>query len=125
MPAQAAPRTRCFNCITSLPLFTPAVAANHAGFLRSRWLMPPGFASARQAIPARGGNCGECAPSVRERPHPEFLLANLPQPREAVRLDDQEENDEDTDHHELEMLDGRGVDRKLEVFGCDAHHDRQ
>src|SRR5688572_19663433 len=106
MLAQAAPRTRCLNCITSLPSFMPAAAANRAGFLRSRRLMPPGFSSARRAIPARGGNCSECAPSVRKRPHPEFLLADLPQPREAVRLDDQEENDQHADHHELEMLDG-------------------
>ena len=29
----------------------------------------------------------ECALSIRERPHPQFLLADLPEPREAVRLD--------------------------------------
>src|SRR5882757_595970 len=32
------------------------------------------------------------APSIRERPHPELLLADLPQPRQPERLDDEEDD---------------------------------
>src|SRR5262245_4155467 len=47
----------------------------------------------------------EYAPSVREGPHPKFLFCDLPEPRQAVRLDNKEENDEGADNHELQMLD--------------------
>src|SRR5574340_682690 len=38
-----------------------------------------------------------------KRPQPQLLLADLPQPRESVRLDDQEEDDEPPEHHQLEI----------------------
>ena len=41
--------------------------------------------------------------SVRERPQPQLLLADLPQPGEAVRLDDQKEDDQPAEHHQLEV----------------------
>src|SRR5262245_3937477 len=42
--------------------------------------------------------------SVRERPEPQLLLRDLPEPRESVRLDHEEENDQATEHHELDLL---------------------
>src|SRR5688500_19025730 len=41
---------------------------------------------------------------VRERPQSELLLRDLPQPREPVGLDDQEEEDEPTEHHQLDLF---------------------
>src|SRR3982074_588462 len=49
-----------------------------------------------------------------ERPDPEILLADLPQPGEARRLRDQAENDQRAHDHELQMLDGRGAARGAE-----------
>ena len=45
--------------------------------------------------------------SVRERPQPELLLGDLPEPREPVRLDDQEEDDEPAEDHQLDLLQQR------------------
>src|SRR5438477_7856536 len=42
--------------------------------------------------------------SVREGPQPQFFLADLPEPREAVRLHDQEEDDQRAEHHQLDLL---------------------
>ena len=44
---------------------------------------------------------------MRERPQPQLLLAGRPQPRQAVRLDDQEEDDQRAEDHELEVRGGR------------------
>src|SRR5581483_4084944 len=44
------------------------------------------------------------APSVRERPPPQLLLRELPQPRQPARLDGQEEQDEAAEHHQLDLL---------------------
>ena len=41
--------------------------------------------------------------SVRERPEAELLLSDLPEPREAVRLDDQEEDDQRAEDDQLEV----------------------
>src|SRR5215212_11600927 len=49
---------------------------------------------------------------IRERPHPEFLLADLPQPREAVRLDDQAEDNQRSDDHKLQLLHGGWMQRQ-------------
>src|SRR3712207_7931869 len=53
-------------------------------------------------------------PSVGERPHPELLFADLPEPREAVRLDDQEEDDESANDHEAQVLYGGRMDGDAE-----------
>ena len=45
--------------------------------------------------------------SVRERPYDELLPDQRPEPREPVRLDDQEEEDERADDHHVQVLDGR------------------
>src|SRR5262249_61208697 len=42
--------------------------------------------------------------SVRERPEPQLLLRDLPEPRQSVRLDHEEENDQAAEHHELDLL---------------------
>src|SRR5690242_13337855 len=52
----------------------------------------------------------EYAPSVGVGPHSELLFDELPQPRQSVRLDDQEEDDEGPHDHELQVLDGGRVD---------------
>jgi hypothetical protein len=41
--------------------------------------------------------------SVRERPQAQLLLADLPQPGQAVRLDDQEEDDQAAEDDQLEV----------------------
>src|SRR5690242_20165775 len=68
---------------------------------------PPVRRAARP--PARLGIAWILARSVWEWPHPEFLLADLPQPRQPVRLDHQEEDDQGADDHELQLLDRRRV----------------
>src|SRR5690349_10215343 len=55
------------------------------------------------AITAR---CAKCAPSIGEGPHPQFRFRDLPEPRQAVRFHDQEEDDQRTNDHEFQMLDG-------------------
>src|SRR3546814_1696146 len=61
--------------------------------------------------PTRAGPAMPGRPaSVRERPAPELLLADMPEPGEAGRLDDQEEDDQRTEDHELDMA--PQVDRK-------------
>ena len=67
--------------------------------------MPPGISDPPGRL-ARGGNCPSVHHQYGKRPHPQFLLRDLPQPREAVRLDDQEEDDQRADDHELQVLDG-------------------
>src|SRR5262245_48678027 len=63
---------------------------------------------------------------VRKRPQAQLLLGDLPEPREAVRLDDQEEDDEAAEHHELDLLLQRH--RHVEADGVgrigeeDRHH---
>src|SRR4051794_16560987 len=52
--------------------------------------------------------------SVGERPDPELLFADLPEPRKAVRLDDQEEDDESPDDDKAQVLDGVRPDREPE-----------
>src|SRR5215471_19730398 len=48
---------------------------------------------------------------IREWPHPQLLLSDLPQPRKAARLDREEKDNEGPDDHELKVLDGRGANR--------------
>src|SRR5688572_30669949 len=51
---------------------------------------------------------------MRERPQPELLLADRPQPGKAVRLDDQEEDDQRAEDHGSEMRGQGGIDRNAE-----------
>src|SRR5690242_20233371 len=51
------------------------------------------------------------APSMRERPQAQLLLANLPQPGQPVRLDDQEEDDQPAEDDQLQV--GEGGVREL------------
>src|SRR5260221_11329478 len=47
---------------------------------------------------------------MRERPEPQLFLADLPQPREPARLDDQKETDQAAEDHVFEI--GQDVDRQ-------------
>src|SRR5438552_11627881 len=42
--------------------------------------------------------------SMGEWPEPRLLLRDLPEPRQAARLDDQEEDDQSAEHHQLDLL---------------------
>src|SRR5216683_8153646 len=97
--ANASPRTMCVARIaSSLCCFHPA-----------RHLPPPVYdADALHRV----GNCfvaKDIAPLIREWPHPQLLLSNLPQPGEPVRLDHQEEYDQRANDHELQVFDSRGA----------------
>src|SRR5262249_34670301 len=52
----------------------------------------------------RSPSSASTASSVREGPHAELLLGDLPESRQSTRLDDQKENDEATEHHQLDLL---------------------
>src|SRR3546814_12099450 len=90
-----------------LPFMRPAVAGP--------WLFPVRLA------PSPFGD-QRALPSVGERPQPELLLGDLPEPRQAVRLDEKEEDDQGAEHHEFKVRDdhdgdlqpgqGWNVDRK-------------
>src|SRR4029078_11755903 len=56
------------------------------------------------------------APSVRKRPHPQFLLGNLPQPGKAGRLRNQEKHDQSAHDHKCDVLNGRRMQGETE-FG--------
>src|SRR5512139_3682359 len=64
----------------------------------------------RQCPGRRRRRAGGGFVSVRERPQPQLLLADRPQPRQAVRLDDQEEDDQRAEDHELGVGDRGGAD---------------
>src|SRR6267142_6023690 len=42
--------------------------------------------------------------SVRERPQPQFLLGDLPEPRQPLGFHDQKEDDESAEDHQLDLL---------------------
>ena len=108
---QAAPRTRCFNASrSSLRICRPWRRPRRLTI--SRRPTPPGVIPPRRPSSARRRELGQCAPSVGKRPHPQFLLPDLPQPRQAVRLDDQEEDDQRADDHE-----GAGARRSRQLIG--------
>src|ERR1700674_3559620 len=52
---------------------------------------------------------------VRERPQAQFLLRDLPEPRQALWLYDQKKDDEPTEDHQLDLLLER--DGQLESHG--------
>src|SRR5580693_3798394 len=58
----------------------------------------PGVNEARTAYPRCAAYLCRIAASMRKGPQAEFFLADLPQPREAVRFDDQEKNDQTAEH---------------------------
>src|SRR6267378_6969814 len=62
---------------------------------------------------------------IRKWPHPELLLADLPQPGEAARLDREEEDDQGANDHQLNVFDGCSANRHTEGVGQAAQHDRQ
>src|SRR5207244_1262969 len=68
---------------------------------------------------------GKSAPSIREWPDPQFLLADLPKAGKAVWLYDQEQDDEGAQDHEGEVLDGRGTDVEAKERGRKAQQNRQ
>src|ERR1700674_2114288 len=82
---KAVPRTRFLIRIALLPLVgTPALdLGREAGAARlegwSSW--------------SRRRYWSKCAPSVRKGPHPQLLLADLPQPRQPGGLGDQKDED--------------------------------
>src|SRR5829696_7945736 len=53
-------------------------------------------------------------PSMGERPEAELFLARRPEPRQSVRLDDQEEDDQRAEDHELQVRGGHDRDRDAE-----------
>src|SRR6478609_4108692 len=57
------------------------------------------------SIPACDGPraCEPVNGSMRERPQPQLFLRDLPDPRQTVGLDDQEEDDQAAEHHQLEV----------------------
>src|SRR5688500_11448584 len=78
-------------------------------------------------LSTRGTGRGES--SVRERPEPQLLLGDLPEPGEAVGLDNQDKDDQAAEDHQLEV--GHQSMRDLDVEGMggpaggDVEHDRK
>jgi hypothetical protein len=64
-------------------------------------------------------------PLVRERPDPELLFPDLPQPGKPVRLDNQEEDDQCPDDHEGDMLDRLAATSNAENTRNELQEDRQ
>src|SRR5215471_5554852 len=64
--------------------------------------------------------------SMREGPETQFLLADLPQPGQAVGLDGEEEEDQGTEDHQLEVR-GKGLadTAAKKRVGGDVQQDRQ
>src|ERR1700676_1297844 len=96
LDANASPRTMCVRRIASSSCFHPAPAAEASG-----------ISSRSPALGAGSRICKDFAPLIGEWPHPQLLFSDLPQPGEAARLDGEEEDDEGTDNHELQVLDRR------------------
>src|SRR6266576_619788 len=69
------------------------------------------------------------SPSIRERPQPHFFLGDLPDPRQPVRLDDQEENDQPAEYHQLEVRPEAAGNVEMQCVveegDADAERDRQ
>src|SRR6185436_18645138 len=63
--------------------------------------------------------------SVRKRPQPQLLLPDRPEPREAVRLDDEEEDDEGAENHDFDVRDHRGGQRHAQPRRQLVQHQRQ
>src|SRR6266545_4997578 len=69
------------------------------------------------------------ATSMRERPQPQLFLADLPEPGEAMRLDDQEEDDQCTKYNQFQVGHEPGRQRESEQIldrpGHRVEEDRQ
>src|SRR3954470_4124237 len=57
---------------------------------------------------------GEGTLSMRERPEPQFLLAGGPELGQAMRLDDEEPDDQPAEDHQLGVRDAGRGDRQPE-----------
>src|SRR5712671_7652484 len=60
----------------------------------------------QQRVYARLDRLCKYASSIGKWPDSQFLFGDLPQPRQPVRFDDQEGDDERAQDHESQMLDG-------------------
>src|SRR5688572_9997594 len=64
---------------------------------------------------------------VRERPQAQLFLADLPQPRQSMRLHDEKEDDQASEHHQLDVLLKRHVhvqpDHVRRIGEKDGHED--
>src|SRR3954464_894727 len=112
--ASALPSNKAFSRI-AFSLFIPAAS-------------PPTLHCAPLAWAARAGEARIArifAHSIRERPHPQFLLADLPQASEPVRLDDQKENNQRADDDVLQVLHRCGLQRQPDRRRNRADRDRQ
>src|SRR5215467_2356791 len=117
---KAVPSNRRRNriCLPPFDLFGGMTACHFSTLARSR-----------RPAPSRQGFGSDCASLIWERPHPQFLLGNLPQPREASWFRDQEEHDQRADDHELDVLNCCRVnwDAKLrrKIAKRDRHNEDQ
>src|SRR6266702_5614412 len=116
-PATTVLSTRSFVRIASLPCGGRNQATSTIAYAPPVIGHIPGR---RQCAGTRG--FADFASSVGERPHPQFLFSDLPEPGEPMGLDNQKEDDERTDDHEGEMFDRRGVDSQAEQAGGGAQH---
>src|SRR5262245_19128891 len=104
-----------------LPSFTPG-GARLVVFLASTDLAERRFS---EPWPPPWSNWVYFAPSVRKRPHPQFLLANLPQAGKACRLGNKEEYDQGTCNHERQMFNRCGVQRQTKLGRHETQNNRQ
>src|SRR6185295_1667986 len=79
-----------------------------------------------EMIPPPGRRHACCnAKSVGKRPQAELFLRDLPEPREAMRLDDQEEDDEPAEDHQLEIRDRALGDAQMQARIQEAYGHRE
>src|SRR5262245_53164437 len=89
----------------------------------------PAIQSARTFMSSSLSRCDRILESfsVRERPQPVLLLGGLPEPRQAVRLDDQKEDDESAEDHQFDFLRERHRHPEpqpvWDIREQDRHHD--
>src|SRR5580700_3951520 len=121
--ASAAPTARCFLRITFLPL-------DRAAACRCRYSLTPaarlsGLHPPPSPCGPGGGTDAQYAPSIRKGPHAQLLLADLPQPRQPVRLKDEEYDDERADDHGGQVIDLRRRERKPQLRQHEPQDDRK
>src|SRR5690554_6694983 len=96
---------------------TPESTVVTSRFISSPPLAPlSGVDRANRPLRLRPGTAGHgyACGLVRERPQNELLPYDSPEPRKAVRLQDQEHYDQSTDDHHVQMLHGRRADLESE-----------
>ena len=116
----ARPRARCFRRMA----FLPCSRRRAAGAFTVLDLVS-GTEVFSTGPSAGAGIWMRVCPSVRKGPHPQLLFTDLPEPREAVRLDHQKDDDQHADDHEGQLLGGRRADRQAEGARDRAQRDRQ